>query len=73
MNWPYWLDRSLVAFSEVLAVAIGVAVGGMGIWHWYLVSPYSPSDSIHGVHIAPVHTGEQSIKTHIPLLFPSLG
>ncbi|KAG9065246.1 hypothetical protein KI688_002569 [Linnemannia hyalina] len=35
-NWPYWMDRSLVAFSEVLAVAIGVAVGGMGIWHWYL-------------------------------------
>ncbi|KAK3840547.1 MAG: DHHC palmitoyltransferase-domain-containing protein [Linnemannia elongata] len=35
-NWPYWLDRSLVAFSEVLAVAIGVAVGGMGAWHWYL-------------------------------------
>ncbi|KAF9122984.1 hypothetical protein BGW39_009364 [Mortierella sp. 14UC] len=35
-NWPYWLDQAVVAFSEVLAVAIGVAVGGMGIWHWYL-------------------------------------
>ncbi|KAG0048473.1 hypothetical protein BGZ83_006589 [Gryganskiella cystojenkinii] len=35
-NWPYWLDRSLVAFAEVLAVAIGIAVGGMGCWHWYL-------------------------------------
>lgn len=36
-TWPYWLDRSIVAFAEVLAVAIGVAVGGMGAWHWYLV------------------------------------
>ncbi|KAG0097504.1 hypothetical protein BGZ93_002608 [Podila epicladia] len=35
-TWPYWLDRSIIAFAEVLAVAIGVAVGGMGAWHWYL-------------------------------------
>ncbi|KAF9110471.1 hypothetical protein BGX27_006295 [Mortierella sp. AM989] len=35
-NWPYWLDRAIVAFAEVLAVAIGFAVGGMAIWHWYL-------------------------------------
>ncbi|KAF9584511.1 hypothetical protein BGW38_006196 [Lunasporangiospora selenospora] len=35
-NWPYWLDRAVVAFSIVLAVAIGLAVGGMGSWHWYL-------------------------------------
>jgi len=27
-----------MAFAEVLAVAIGVAVGGMGCWHWFLVS-----------------------------------
>ncbi|KAK3810820.1 MAG: DHHC palmitoyltransferase-domain-containing protein [Benniella sp.] len=35
-TWPYWLDRTLVAFSEVLAFAIGIAVGGMACWHWYL-------------------------------------
>ncbi|KAG0216745.1 hypothetical protein BGX31_000491 [Mortierella sp. GBA43] len=35
-NWPYWLDRTVVAFCEILAVAIGFAVGGMAIWHWYL-------------------------------------
>ncbi|ORZ16093.1 DHHC palmitoyltransferase-domain-containing protein [Lobosporangium transversale] len=35
-TWPYWLDRSIVAFGEVLAVAIGFAVGGMACWHWYL-------------------------------------
>ncbi|KAF9391881.1 hypothetical protein BGX21_011129 [Mortierella sp. AD011] len=35
-NWPYWLDRAIVAFSVVLAVAIGFAVGGMACWHWYL-------------------------------------
>ncbi|KAF9980748.1 hypothetical protein BGZ75_008025 [Mortierella antarctica] len=35
-TWPYWLDQSIVAFSEVLAVAIGIAVGGMACWHWYL-------------------------------------
>ncbi|KAG0330139.1 hypothetical protein BGZ99_008002 [Dissophora globulifera] len=35
-EWPYLMDRAVVAFSEVLAVAIGVAVGGMAVWHWYL-------------------------------------
>ncbi|KAF9976684.1 hypothetical protein BGZ73_008081 [Actinomortierella ambigua] len=35
-SWPYWMDRALVAFAEVLAVAIGLAVGGMACWHWYL-------------------------------------
>ncbi|KAG0036719.1 hypothetical protein BGZ82_003812 [Podila clonocystis] len=34
--WPYWLDKSLVAFSMVVATVIGMAVGGMGGWHWYL-------------------------------------
>jgi palmitoyltransferase len=31
------MPQALVAFSEVLACAIGLAVGGMGSWHWYLV------------------------------------
>ncbi|KAK3810844.1 MAG: DHHC palmitoyltransferase-domain-containing protein [Benniella sp.] len=35
-NWPYPLAKPLVAFSIVLAGAIGLAVGGMGCWHWYL-------------------------------------
>ncbi|KAG0216356.1 hypothetical protein BGX33_000166 [Mortierella sp. NVP41] len=34
--WPYRMPQGLVAFSEVLACAIGLAVGGMGCWHWYL-------------------------------------
>ncbi|GJJ72342.1 hypothetical protein EMPS_04699 [Entomortierella parvispora] len=36
MEWPYPLPQALVAFSEVLAVIMGLAVGGMGSWHWYL-------------------------------------
>ncbi|KAG0330130.1 hypothetical protein BGZ99_007993 [Dissophora globulifera] len=35
-NWPYPLPKALVAFSMVLAGAMGLAVGGMGCWHWYL-------------------------------------
>ncbi|KAG0237514.1 hypothetical protein BGW42_000724 [Actinomortierella wolfii] len=35
-NWPFWVDRAVVAFTEVLGVAIGLAVGGMACWHWYL-------------------------------------
>ncbi|KAF9425094.1 hypothetical protein BGZ94_007856, partial [Podila epigama] len=34
--WPFWLDRGLVAFSEVVAVFVGLAVGAMAGWHWYL-------------------------------------
>ncbi|KAF9122598.1 hypothetical protein BGW39_009635 [Mortierella sp. 14UC] len=34
--WPYRMPQGIVAFSEVLACAIGLAVGGMGCWHWYL-------------------------------------
>ncbi|KAG0323845.1 hypothetical protein BG004_003603 [Podila humilis] len=34
--WPYWLHKSLVAFSVVLAAAFGMGVGGMCGWHWYL-------------------------------------
>ncbi|KAF9930101.1 hypothetical protein FBU30_000851 [Linnemannia zychae] len=34
--WPYRMPQGLVAFSEVLACAIGLAVGGMACWHWYL-------------------------------------
>lgn len=41
MEWPYPLPEAFVAFSEVLAVAMGLAVGGMGGWHWYLVSVWS--------------------------------
>lgn len=36
--WPYWLDKSLVAFSMVVATVIGIAVGGMAGWHWYLTA-----------------------------------
>ncbi|KAF8978458.1 hypothetical protein BGZ46_006460 [Entomortierella lignicola] len=35
-NWPYWIDRAIVAFAVVLAFAIAFAVGGMACWHWYL-------------------------------------
>ncbi|KAG0087350.1 hypothetical protein BGZ93_006455 [Podila epicladia] len=34
--WPYWLDKSLVAFSMVVVAVFGIAVGGMGGWHWHL-------------------------------------
>ncbi|KAF9576379.1 hypothetical protein EC968_008674 [Mortierella alpina] len=35
--WPYPMPRSLVAFSEVLTVGIGLIIGGMTTWHWQLV------------------------------------
>ncbi|CAO3563206.1 unnamed protein product [Mortierella alpina] len=35
--WPYALPRSLVAFSEVLTVGMGLVIGGMTAWHWQLV------------------------------------
>ncbi|CAG8468724.1 16481_t:CDS:2 [Funneliformis caledonium] len=35
--WDYWMPRPYMALSFLLAVAIGIALGGMCSWHYYLV------------------------------------
>ncbi|KAG9327133.1 hypothetical protein KVV02_008763, partial [Mortierella alpina] len=35
--WPYPLPRSLVAFTEVLTVGMGLVIGVMTAWHWQLI------------------------------------
>ncbi|RGB33157.1 DHHC palmitoyltransferase-domain-containing protein [Rhizophagus diaphanus] len=36
-EWNYWMPRPYMALSFLLAVAIGIALGGMCSWHYYLV------------------------------------
>ncbi|CAI2179356.1 2899_t:CDS:2 [Funneliformis geosporum] len=36
-EWDYWMPRPYMALSFLLAVAIGIALGGMCSWHYYLV------------------------------------
>ncbi|CAG8516963.1 5254_t:CDS:2 [Acaulospora morrowiae] len=35
--WEWWMPRPYMALSFLLAVAIGLALGGMCTWHYYLV------------------------------------
>lgn len=37
MTWPYYFPRPLLAFSFILAVCMGLAIGGLCIWHYYLI------------------------------------
>jgi len=37
-EWPYWYPRALVAFSVVLAVAMGIALSTLCGWHYYLIT-----------------------------------
>ncbi|CAG8485045.1 3381_t:CDS:2 [Paraglomus occultum] len=36
-EWEWWMPRPYVALTFLLAVSIGVALGGMCLWHYYLV------------------------------------
>ncbi|RHZ45174.1 hypothetical protein Glove_688g39 [Diversispora epigaea] len=36
-EWEWWMPRPYMALSFLLAVAIGIALGGMCLWHYYLV------------------------------------
>ncbi|KAI8352353.1 DHHC palmitoyltransferase-domain-containing protein [Mortierella sp. GBAus27b] len=51
-NWPYSLPKPFTAFSIVLAGAMGLAVGGMGCWHWYLtLTAQTTLEQHHNSHI----------------------
>ncbi|KAG9287737.1 hypothetical protein G9A89_004140 [Geosiphon pyriformis] len=36
-DWRWWMPRPYVALSYLLAVAIGLSLGGMCFWHYYLI------------------------------------
>lgn len=36
-QWPYYFPRPLMAFSMILAICMGLAIGALCIWHYYLV------------------------------------
>ncbi|KAI9311372.1 DHHC palmitoyltransferase-domain-containing protein [Dichotomocladium elegans] len=36
-EWPYYYPRPLVAFSMILAICMGLAIGGLCAWHYYLI------------------------------------
>ncbi|CAO3618067.1 unnamed protein product [Mucor fragilis] len=37
MDWPYYFPRPLMAFSMILAICMGLAIGALCIWHYYLI------------------------------------
>ncbi|KAI7874588.1 zf-DHHC-domain-containing protein [Lichtheimia hyalospora FSU 10163] len=36
-DWPYYYPRPLMAFSIILAICMGVTIGGLCLWHYYLI------------------------------------
>ncbi|EPB82870.1 hypothetical protein HMPREF1544_10386 [Mucor circinelloides 1006PhL] len=36
-KWPYYFPRPLMAFSMILAICMGLAIGALCIWHYYLI------------------------------------
>ncbi|CAG8433972.1 2558_t:CDS:2 [Diversispora eburnea] len=36
-EWEWWMPRPYMALSFLLAIAIGIALGGMCLWHYYLI------------------------------------
>ncbi|KAF1805224.1 hypothetical protein FB192DRAFT_1420559 [Mucor lusitanicus] len=37
MDWPYYFPRPLMAFSMILAICMGLAIGALCVWHYYLI------------------------------------
>ncbi|KAI7887601.1 DHHC palmitoyltransferase-domain-containing protein [Mucor mucedo] len=37
LDWPYYFPRPLLAFSFILAICMGLAIGGLCVWHYYLI------------------------------------
>ncbi|GAA5802886.1 hypothetical protein HPULCUR_008361 [Helicostylum pulchrum] len=37
LDWPYYFPRPLLAFSFILAACMGLAIGALCIWHYYLI------------------------------------
>lgn len=38
VKWPYYFPRALMAFSIILSICMGLAIGALCIWHYYLAS-----------------------------------
>ncbi|CDH57151.1 zf-dhhc-domain-containing protein [Lichtheimia corymbifera JMRC:FSU:9682] len=36
-DWPYYYPRPLMAFSIILAICMGLTIGGLCLWHYYLI------------------------------------
>ncbi|KAI7856904.1 hypothetical protein BDC45DRAFT_580031 [Circinella umbellata] len=36
-EWPYYFPRPLMAFSMILAICMGLAIGALCLWHYYLI------------------------------------
>ncbi|KAI9266602.1 DHHC palmitoyltransferase-domain-containing protein [Phascolomyces articulosus] len=36
-EWPYYFPRPLMAFSMILAICMGLAIGALCSWHYYLI------------------------------------
>ncbi|KAI8973870.1 hypothetical protein BDB01DRAFT_844940 [Pilobolus umbonatus] len=37
LEWPYYFPRPLFAFSIILAICMGLVVGALCVWHYYLI------------------------------------
>ncbi|RCH87975.1 hypothetical protein CU098_008676 [Rhizopus stolonifer] len=37
LDWPYYFPRPLLAFSFILAICMGLAIGALCLWHYYLI------------------------------------
>ncbi|KAI7866082.1 hypothetical protein BDF14DRAFT_1729159, partial [Spinellus fusiger] len=37
VGWPYYFPRPLLAFSLILTICMGLALGGLCAWHYYLI------------------------------------
>ncbi|KAI8981747.1 hypothetical protein BDF20DRAFT_818079 [Mycotypha africana] len=36
-QWPFYFPRPLFAFTVILAICMGLAIGALCIWHYYLI------------------------------------
>ncbi|KAG0188102.1 hypothetical protein DFQ28_005374 [Apophysomyces sp. BC1034] len=36
-EWPYYFPRPMMAFSIILAICMGIALGALCVWHYYLI------------------------------------
>ncbi|KAI8333316.1 DHHC palmitoyltransferase-domain-containing protein [Chlamydoabsidia padenii] len=37
LDWPYYFPRPLMAFAYILSICLGLALGALCAWHYYLV------------------------------------
>ncbi|KAG1465152.1 hypothetical protein G6F46_002287 [Rhizopus delemar] len=37
LDWPYYFPRAIFAFAIILAICMGLAIGALCVWHYYLI------------------------------------